>query len=378
MAWHPSAQSVALIISIGGLVTTTVAPVAQAQAGAQKRGGSGIPAPRVRFSTSAGAINSSGLYTAPGVSGKQTVTVRLARGARVDLTAESSVEVLAALPPARASYPHRPADLRTLAEIRFDAPLPHGWSCGRPGMGAGCWYQYSDRVSIVDDPTAPVNHGRVLQYTWPAGLRPGTSAGPWGGWGGRGMRPQVARYYEAGWFKIAGPDLEGPGAGQHKLLGYWGVDSYNAAVYSALEPVNGRPTGRTGKQSNTVVAAEWTLDIRQQLDGVFRSMRPNAGRQTIVAGKWFRYEILMELNSIRDGEPRPNGTLRVWLTNVSDRGRAVLTHSYDDVKWRTARHPGGFSERHWNPIWGGKGPVRKTREDRFLVDQVYIAGAGQP
>jgi hypothetical protein len=107
-------------------------------------------------------------------------------------------------------------------------------------------------------------------------------------------------------------------------------------------------------------------------------MRPNAGRQTIIAGKWFRYEILMELNSLVDGVPRSDGTLRVWLTNVSDNGRAVLTHSYDNVKWRTAKHPGGFSERHWNPIWGGKGPVRKTREDRFLVDQVYIAGAGQP
>ena len=102
--------------------------------------------------------------------------------------------------------------------------------------------------------------------------------------------------------------------------------SHNAAVYSALELIHGRPTGRTGKQSNSVIAAEWTLDIRQQLDGVFTSIRPNVGRQPIIAGKWFRYEILMELNS-------------VVSTNVSDRG--------------------------------------KTREDRLLVD-VYIAGAGRP
>lgn len=56
-------------------------------------------------------------------------------------------------------------------------------------------------------------------------------------------------------------------------------------------------------------------------------MRPNVGRQPIIAGKWFRYEILMELNSMVS-------------TNVSDRG--------------------------------------KTREDRLLVDHVYIAGAGRP
>jgi hypothetical protein len=127
-----------------------------------------------------------------------------------------------------------------------------------------------------------------------------------------------------------------------------------------------------------VIAAEWSLDIRLQFDGVFTSMRPNVGRQPIIAGKWFRYEILMELNSMVSGETRSDGKLRVWLTNVSDRGRAILTHSYDNVKWRTAKHPGGFSERHWNPIWGGKGPVRKTREDRLLVDHVYIAGAGRP
>jgi hypothetical protein len=344
---------------------------------AQKWDGSSVPAPRVVFSASAGHVDASGLYTAPPVSGAQTVTARLVRGRGLDLAAEASVAVLSAVP-ASELYPNRPAELQTLADIRFDAPLPHGWSCGLPGMVAGCWYQYTDRVTIVNDPTAPVNHGRVLQYTWPAGLRPGTSGGPWGGWGGRGMQPQVARYYEAGWFKIAGADLEGPGAGQQKLLGYWGVDSYNAAVYSALEPIHGRPTGRTGKQSNSVIAAEWTLDIRQQLDGVFTSMRPNVGRQPIIAGKWFRYEILMELNSMVSGETRSDGKLRVWLTNVSDRGRAILTHSYDNVKWRTAKHPGGFSERHWNPIWGGKGPVRKTREDRLLVDHVYIAGAGRP
>jgi hypothetical protein len=56
-------------------------------------------------------------------------------------------------------------------------------------------------------------------------------------------------------------------------------------------------------------------------------MRPNVGRQPIIAGKWSRYEILMELNSMVS-------------TNVSDRG--------------------------------------KTREDRLLVDHVYIAGAGRP
>jgi hypothetical protein len=38
--------------------------------------------------------------------------------------------------------------------------------------------------------------------------------------------------------------------------------SHNAAVYSALEPIHGRPTGRTGNQSNSVIAPEWTLDLR--------------------------------------------------------------------------------------------------------------------
>jgi hypothetical protein len=211
---------------------------------------------------------------------------------------------------------------------------------------------------VIQDGSAPQSPGGVFQYTWPAGLPVGTSAGKIQAWGspegGDIARTQYSEIFESAWFKLVGSDFEAPDAGM-KLLGFWGVaeaENWNKVsnqIYGMI------PGG---------IRSAFTLDIRQQ-GPVARSMVPNVnGSALIQVGQWTRYEVYMKLNDIGAA----NGVLKVWINGT-------LTHEYRDVTWRTAAAPSGFFGRNWDPTWGGMGnPATKRRIDHMLVDHMYISG----
>jgi len=256
--------------------------------------------------------------------------------------------------PQSPEYPNQPPGFSPIAEAAFTALPPNdAHSCSGYGIVAGCWYRSSDYLSVVNDSTAPHTRGPVLQYTWPAGLRVGTSAGRFSAWS-TVEREQYSKVYESGWIRLPAGNFEAPNAGM-KLLGYWGVGEANDPrrvaneIYSVI---------------NGGVRSAFNLDIRQQ-NQVGRSMPQNINRSAmIVCGQWIHYEILMTLNDLGVA----NGTLQVWLNGTR-------THDYRDVVWRTRSAPSGFWGRRWDPIWGGMGsPPAKTRPDSMEVEHVYISG----
>ncbi|HEU4648214.1 MAG TPA: hypothetical protein VFS33_04080 [Gemmatimonadales bacterium] len=258
------------------------------------------------------------------------------------------------------AYPNQPAAFAPIAENGFDGALPDGGqSCSDFGILHGCWSRYSSQVNVVQDGSAPQSPGSALEYTWPAGLPIGTSAGSVNGWdgsnGGDLSRSEYSQIYESAWFKLEGADFEAPDAGM-KLLGFWGVGQAGDGNRVANQVYGMIPGG---------VRSAFTVDIRQQ-GPVSRSMTPNRNdAPLIVVGQWTRYEVYMKLNDIG----RANGVLKVWINGK-------LTHDYSDVTWRTPEAPSGFFGRRWDPTWGGMGnPSHKTRTDRMLVDHIYISGA---
>jgi hypothetical protein len=261
--------------------------------------------------------------------------------------------------PSVAGYPNQPAAFAPIAEHRFDGVLPdRGQGCSDLGILHGCWSRYSTQMQGVQDGSGPQSPGGALEYTWPAGLPIGTSAGSINAWDGQSggdlSRSEYSQIYESAWFKLEGRDFEAPDAGM-KLLGFWGVGQAGDGNKVANQIYGMIPGG---------TRSAFTVDFRQQ-GPVSRSMVPNVNSAPlIVVGQWTRYEVYMKLNDVGQA----NGVLKVWINGQ-------LTHDYRDVTWRTAGAPSGFFGRRWDPTWGGMGnPSNKTRTDRMLVDHIYISG----
>ncbi|HEU4649493.1 MAG TPA: hypothetical protein VFS33_10575 [Gemmatimonadales bacterium] len=312
------------------------------------------------FSATGGSIDGSGKYTAGSTAGTYQVTAHASNAAGADLSATASVSISAAAPsPGASTYPNQPSGFSRITELAASSLMPNQTvSCSGYGILAGCWQRWSNMLAVKSDPTAPQSPSSVLEYTWPAGLPIGNSAGSFNGWdgtsGGNLSRTEYSQTYESGWIKLDGSSFEAPDAGM-KLLGFWGVGQ-------------GRDWNKVANQIYSMIPggtrSSFTLDIRQQ-GQVSRSMGQNQnGSPLIVVGRWVRYEIYMKLNDIG----RANGILKVWINGT-------LTHDYRDVTWRTSAAPSGFFGRRWDPTWGGMGnPSTKRKTDRMLVDHVYISG----
>jgi hypothetical protein len=307
------------------------------------------------FSASGGTIDGGGFYTAGNTGGSFQVTASVATSSGGQFTATANITINAGT----AGYTNQPSGFGRIAELSASGLLPDQRdTCSGYGIIAGCWYRYDASLSLATDATAPQSPSSVLQYTWPAGLPIGTSAGMFGGWsgasGGEGTGDQYSRVYESGWIKLVGTSFEAPDPGM-KLLGYWGVGQANDPSRVANQ-IYGFINGGTH--------SSFTLQICQQ-NQVSRCMSQNVnGSPLLVVGQWVHYEILMTLNSVDVSD----GGLKVWINGQQ-------THNYSNVMWRTSGSPTGFYGRRWDPIWGGMGnPPTKTKTDRMLVDHVYISG----
>ncbi len=350
----PTLQSISVS---PGSATLTTGATQQFTAKGTLSDGSTVTITDAAWTATGGTISAGGSYTAGQTTGSYAVKATSKTGS---LSAGASVTVVTPAPPPPpppTGGGNEPAGFARIAEISFDA-MPTGslWSCSGPGVLAGCWFSTAAHASTQQDATAPKSPTGVYQYEWPAGIPVGSSDGILGIWSSPN-RDQYSQIYESGWFKIPAPDLELPQTvGGMKLLGFWSVGQ------AAL-------TGQVGNQvagfiNGSGIQSSFTLDIRQQ-NQVARAMSQNVnGAALIQAGRWTRYEILMTINDIGAA----NGTLKVWINGV-------MTHSYNDVVWRTASAPSLFFGRLWDPTWGGNGNVpSKPGTDFLWIDHVYISG----
>jgi hypothetical protein len=253
---------------------------------------------------------------------------------------------------------NQPTGFTRIAEWAATSVWPVG-ATATSGYGilAGKFGRWYAGTSSASDASAPKSSSGTLQFKWPKGLSPGTSPAILTAWTPTNGT-EYSKIYESGWVKIPSANFEqhGPSYGL-KMFGFW------AAARKGYS--NSQNYGWTrGPRTNPVTGFQFVM-MQQQI--VNRAMPPNVshnlGTYYFTAGKWHRYEIVMEINTIG----KADGKFRMWWNGVK-------THEYSNVVWRTATYPAKFFARNWSPVWGGSGGGSKTREDRLLVDHLYISG----
>lgn len=277
--------------------------------------------------------------------------------------------VTVSAPPAGNLYPNLPAGLSPL--FRYDGnATPNLNTYASTGMALGMAYDLYGNISIASDPTAPVDPPNVLDINYYAGLGPGNAPTTIYMWNTATQTPVVNHYYEAGWFQLVGTTFEGPGAGQWKVLGYWGVGTAGATnvVYGVVIP-----TGSTASTAAGIVAHDWLLDIAAQNHISWRYgmyYGGTTGTMLVSGGNWYRYELEMQKDSSAGAG---DGILRLWLTNVTG-GIGPVKILDRQVPYTNSTNPYGFDVRALVPVWGGGGPANKTRSDH--VRWARLAGFG--
>jgi len=271
---------------------------------------------------------------------------------------------------ASSTYPNMPAGLTALWQYDGNG-LPGGGTLGfkTTNMVLGQAKAFSYVANTMSAPTvsdAPIDPSQVYNTLYPTGLSGGTTPCAFWAWKD-GTHTPVNEYYEAGWFKLVGPNFEGPGSsGEWKALGYWAVagapgSGQDNDVYQVLGP-----TGTTTKTAAGIIASQWYFSVRMQN---YAAWTLTGG--TVLSNKWYRYEIHMVANTVGAS----NGVLEVWLTDVTDGGSPTKVITSTNRVYRTSSNPAGFWQRTFVPVWGGSAPVGKTRNDN--VEVARIAGFGK-
>ncbi len=224
------------------------------------------------------------------------------------------------------------------------------------GIVSGKWYRWysSGGTTAYSASDAPRTSSGTLRFKFYKGMAPGGSYGMVQGWSTT-SGTEYSRIYETGWVKIPSANFEmhGPSRGL-KMFGFWAVGQKPSSANQLIGWTSGIGT-------NPV--SSFVFELRQQ-NFVVRNLLPNVDKRALfTAGKWHRYEILMDINSIGSS----NGKFQMWWNGIK-------THHYTDVKYRTSTYPAKFYTRKWDPVWGGAGGSAKTRDDYLLVDHIYISG----
>lgn len=272
----------------------------------------------------------------------------------------SHPHVASALPGVANQHPNEPAGYVPFAENRCDR-LP---SFPRSASGLrGLWYSYPPRsrnLSLGTDPGAPESPPGVCVTIYRRGLQGGNGPVDWGGWDSVWGRERKSLYLSL-WIKIDGAGFENHPTGTK--LGFLG--------YGARQEGGGDNQGFFFLKGNgrQAVGDRFRLEFRQQDipqpgGRVVRNLLQNVDRSPrMTTGAWHHWEAVFELNA----PGSPNGVFKMWIDNVQ-------IMDYHDVVYVTPRLQSGFYLWKWNPTWGGKHGVFRTRDDRILIDDVYLSG----
>jgi len=260
-------------------------------------------------------------------------------------------------------HPNEPSGFQAFAEM--DASVIPPTEKKTPIEHAtGVWYSVqpkNPRLTVVDDPDAPVSPPKVLQTKFPKGLEAGRGPVHFGGWDAAGnMEGQKEKFYLSLWLKIVGPDFEIQSSGQ-KMGFVASALPINKAAATQVFLWLANNGGQRAMRSFSVEARQETGPKPQ--GGFNRNMKQNANRaQLMTCGQWHQWELVFELNTLG----QQNGVLKWWID-----GTLVMEHR--DVTYVFGDNTNGFWNWKWNPTWGGtKG--RRTRDDYMLIDHVYMSG----
>lgn len=254
------------------------------------------------------------------------------------------------------AHPNEPAGYRAFAaydacffpvDPRDKRPHLGEWQMERKGR--------MQNMRLIADPTAPGSPPGVIVTRYPKGFEAGRGPVYWNGWDSAGnVRGQKRELYVSIWIKLDGHDFESaPAVTKLGFIGY-GQNPRGVGVNQGFFFLKGGAKARIGPS--------FGLAFEQQ-NHVDRNLHQNTERrQVMTSGRWHHWEAVLRLNDMG----RANGTFEMWVD-----GTQIMSHR--DVVYRTAAQPNGFTMFTWNPTWGGL-HATKTREDRVLIDDVYLSG----
>ncbi len=260
-----------------------------------------------------------------------------------------------------AAHPHEPAGYVAFAE--YDACwLPGDPRDKRPRLGQWVTDRSMGRlnnISLASDPTAPGSPPGVIVTRFPDRWVAGRAPVYWNGWDSAGpMGGQKRELYVSLWIKLDGTEFEiAPAVTKLGFIGY-GQSPKGVGVNQGFFFIPNGKQARSGRA--------FPLAFEQQ-NHVSRNLHQNqGGRPVMTVGVWHHWEAVLRLNTV----DRPDGSFQMWVD-----GAPVIEQR--DVVYRKTGQPNGFTMFTWNPTWGGL-HATKTREDRILIDDVYLSGVALP
>ncbi len=234
-------------------------------------------------------------------------------------------------------------------------PFAHYDACQFPGRGEslGRWETERRQMALMQDPEAPASPPGVIVTRYGRGFVAGRAPVYWNGWDSGGARAEKEAFYVSMWIKIVGPEFEAaPAVTKLGFIGY-GADPESAVNQGFF----GIPNGKQPR-----IGRAFQLGFFQQ-GHVDRPVHQNLeSRPLMTVGEWHHWEAVFRLNHPGAGD----GEFSFWID-----GRQLMR--YSNMRFVDRDHPHGFTMYTWNPTWGGMGGT-KTREDRILIDDVYLSG----
>jgi hypothetical protein len=327
----PSVQIVQVVVTPDA--TTLIPSQNQQFAAFGRTAGGDTVAIAVEWSTSAGSISPSGLYTAGANVGVYQVTAQASPGT---LRGSATVTIAGTPPPAGGSWPNEPAGAALVTDYGFDDAIPLT-TADVPVPGATGWYSIYNgssggSVTRVTDLTAPFSPANVVDFYYPIGFP--SSVGPGMLYYDFGVAKEM---YVGLWWKPSNP-WQGNDAGRNKIC-------YLATA-----------TGKLVALEMFNRSTPYTIGVVTEFPGDTRALQ---GATTVTLGQWHRLEWYFKYSS---SGVMADGQMKVWLDGALEINRTDLVMPAD----------GGFAQFQLAPTFGGNG-IAKTEPDHFWFDHLHIS-----
>ena|SRR2546427_4019607 len=257
---------------------------------------------------------------------------------------------LACTPTGRGSggtWPNEPSGFTLVSDYDFADAVPatnQGAHLGRRGWQV--WYNIDGLGTRVSDSTAPQSPPYVLQFLYPIGMRDGGAPMTLE----HDFTPPVTELYWGFWWKPSNP-FQSDGSGVNKIVFIWTPTvSGNTTdlLYLDLSPT------------------PWRIRCMNDLGTgggptAGQRLEPNATTTVITLGQWHRIEIYVEYST----GSLANGVVKWWVDGQ-------LNGTYTNLKMV---QDGGFTHLQFSPTYGGNQGDRKTENDYYWIDHVYLSRA---
>lgn len=261
----------------------------------------------------------------------------------------------------RAIHPNEPADFERIAQHDLSC-LPGGDGCEAP---AGQWWNDgSPHLSLASG----INDADVLESVarirFPDGMPDGGEPARFDGWGpaiNREAENDYREIYVSLWLKVQGTDFQNQRVGTKIFY----------VAYGSTERQNHSFLMLRGDGSQSVMSAMPLQAFISEMgpDGIdvrtgALPFETNVDGRLFTAGDWHQVELWMKANDI---EPTTaNGEIKWWLDGT------LLAH-HTGLRFRSDLNPRGFYHLQVTPVYGGNSDDVRTREDVWLLDDVYVS-----